>query len=92
MSLNERCRDRAGEVGGEDIFRRRNPIHFYSSFDARSPHSENSENPAMITVLPEAGADRQPRDKYGRVPWDYAKDREELTGSEAYGRLREGLL
>ena len=28
----------------------------------------------------------------GRGLWDYAKGRDVLSGSEAYGRLREGLL
>ena len=46
-------------------------------------------NPAVIAVLLGAGADPKARDKDGKTPWDYAKDREELKGSDAYWRLNE---
>ena len=49
----------------------------------------SNENPAVITVLLDAGADPKARDKVGKTPWDYAKDREPLKGSDAYWRLNE---
>ena len=48
-----------------------------------------SENPAVITVLLDAGADPKAESDEGKLPWDYAKDRGDLKGTEAYRRLRE---
>ena len=49
-----------------------------------------NENPAVIAALLDSGADSKARDKLGgKTPWDYAKDREPLKGSDAYWRLNE---
>ena len=48
-----------------------------------------NENSAVITVLLDAGADPKARNMGGKTPWDYAKDREPLKGSDAYWRLNE---
>ena len=48
-----------------------------------------SDNPAVITALLDAGANVNARDSYDKTPWDYARDREELRGSDAYRRLSE---
>ena len=48
-----------------------------------------SDNPAVITTLLDAGAEATAQDLSGNTPWDYAKDREELQGSDAYRRLNE---
>ena len=46
-------------------------------------------NPAIVEALLEAGAEATARDNPGKTPWDYAKDREALQGSDAYQRLSE---
>jgi len=51
--------------------------------------ARGSNNPAVIEVLLEAGADATARDLSGNTPWDYARDREELKGSDVYSRLSE---
>ena len=48
-----------------------------------------NNNPAIIEVLLDAGADATARDLSGNTPWDYARDREGLKGSDAYRRLSE---
>ena len=48
-----------------------------------------SDDPAVITTLLDAGAEATAQDLSGNTPWDYAKDREELQGSDAYRRLNE---
>ncbi len=51
--------------------------------------ARGSNNPAVIEVLLEAGAAATARDLRGNTPWDYAREREELKGSDAYSRLSE---
>ena len=51
--------------------------------------AEYNENPAVIATLLDAGADPKARDLDGKTPWDYAKGREPLKGSDAYYRLSE---
>ena len=51
--------------------------------------AKDNENPAVITALLDAGADPRTLDLDGKTPWDYAKDREPLKGSNAYWRLNE---
>ena len=47
----------------------------------------SNPNPANIGILLDAGADATARDNSGYTPLDYAGDREELQGSNAYQRL-----
>ena len=49
----------------------------------------SNANPAVIAALLDAGVDPKARDKIGKTPWDYAKDREDLKASDAYWRLNE---
>ena len=56
------------------------PLHFAAG---------STENPAVITALLDAGADPKARAENGVTPWDLAKDREPLKGSDAYWRLNE---
>ena len=49
-----------------------------------------NENPLVIAALLEAGADPTAEDAAGKKPWDHAKGREPLKGSDAYWRLNEG--
>ena len=48
-----------------------------------------SDDPAVIEALLDAGAYATARDIDGNTPWDYARYREELQGSDAYQRLSE---
>ena len=41
------------------------------------------------TATLDAGADPKAADLEGKLPWDYARDREGLAGSDAYWRLRD---
>ncbi|MDE0099248.1 MAG: ankyrin repeat domain-containing protein [Truepera sp.] len=61
------------------------PLHLAAGFN---------DNPAVIEALLDAKADRKAQDEDGNTPWDYAADRAELQGSDAYRRLRpkQGLL
>ena len=50
-----------------------------------------NNNPTVIGALLDAGADVTARDDLqGKTPWDYAKDRDELKGTDAYRRLDKG--
>ena len=51
--------------------------------------ARGSNDPAVIEVLLEAGAYATARDLSGNTPWDYARDRAELKGSDVYSRLSE---
>ena len=51
--------------------------------------AESADNPAVIALLLDVGADASARDFRGKTPWDYAKDRDELRGTEVYRRLGE---
>ena len=53
------------------------PLHF----------AAESSTPAIIELLLDAGATAAAHNKDFRTPWDYARDREELKGSDAYRRL-----
>ena len=54
-------------------------------------HSAASlKNPAIIKALLDAGADPSAKDAKGKIPWDYAKDREALKGHDVYWRLNDG--
>lgn len=47
-------------------------------------------NPAIIAALSDASADAAARNAVGKIPWGYAKDREEPKGPDTYWRLNEG--
>ncbi len=57
------------------------PLHFAARF---------SSSPGVIAALLDAGADAAARDDDGKIPWDYAREREGLHGTDAYWRLNEG--
>jgi ankyrin repeat protein len=46
-------------------------------------------NPGVITVLLKAGADPKAKSWEGKTAFDYAKDRDDLKGTEAYRMLEE---
>ena len=46
-----------------------------------------SKSPAIITLLLDAGADVNIRDKSGKTPWDYAKENPALKGTRVLRRL-----
>ena len=48
-----------------------------------------SDDTASVEALLDAGADATAQDIDGNTPWDYAKYRGELQGSDAYQRLSE---
>ncbi len=48
-----------------------------------------SSIPSVILALIEAGADPAARDEYGKTPFDYAKNNEDLKGTDAYRLLNE---
>ena len=52
--------------------------------------AQRTDNPAVIVVLLEAGADASARDSEGKTAWDYAQGNEALRGTDAWWRLREG--
>ena len=43
----------------------------------------------VVQVLLDAGANAKIRDNYGKTPWDYAQDNEDLKGTKAYWALNE---
>ncbi len=47
-------------------------------------------NPAIIAALLDASADANARNAADKIPWGYAKDREEPKGPDTYWRLNEG--
>ena len=48
-----------------------------------------NDNPAVLAALLDAGADAKAQDSQGQTPWDLAKDRDVLEGTDAYWRLNE---
>ncbi|MGM0601533.1 MAG: ankyrin repeat domain-containing protein [Candidatus Rifleibacteriota bacterium] len=53
--------------------------------------AHNSE-PKIITILVEAGADINARDKSGKTAFDYAKDNKHIKGSKAYKKLKDASI
>ena len=51
--------------------------------------ARSNKNPAVIEALLNAGAGPNARDRNGKTPWDLAKDREALKGSDAYWKLNQ---
>ena len=72
--------------------------HLAAGTDANARDAFNSTprtasitaNPAIIAALLDASADATARNAAGKIPWDYAKDREEPKGPDIYWRLNEG--
>ncbi len=68
-----------------------------ADLNARSKHgrtllhlaASSNENPAVLTVLLDVGAELKAQDGAGKIPWDYAKDNEALKVSNAYWRLND---
>jgi len=48
-----------------------------------------SDNPGVLILLLDTGADASAEDENGKTPWDYAKGRDGLKGTDAYWRLNE---
>ena len=46
-------------------------------------------NAETVTALLEAGADPKARDNSDELPFDYARDNENLQGTDAYWKLNE---
>ena len=42
-----------------------------------------------VTILLEVGADPKARDNDGKLPFDYARDNEQLRGTDAYWKLND---
>ena len=59
------------------------PLHLAARFNL---------NPFVIQILLDAGAKVRARDDANNFPWDYAKDRESLQGTDAYRRLQPGIF
>ena len=76
----ESCLAAGAEVNARATVLGHTPLHLAAQFN---------NNPAVIEVLLDAGADATARDLSDNTPWDYAKDRRELQGSDAYQRLSE---
>ena len=76
----ENCLAAGADVNARSAGLGDTPLHLAARFSA---------NPAIITALLDAGADTTTQDNRGKTPWDYAKDREGLEGSDAYRRLSE---
>ena len=76
----ESCLAAGAEVNARATVLGHTPLHLAAQFN---------NNPAVIEVLLDAGADLKAQDLSGNTPWDYAKDREELIDSDAYRRLSE---
>lgn len=48
--------------------------------------------PAVVAALLDAGADPKALDEREWTPWDWARGRSDLGGTDAYRRLREALI
>ena len=48
-----------------------------------------NENPEVLQVLLDAGADATAKNGRGKTAWDLIQDNEALKGSKAYWRLNE---
>lgn len=48
-----------------------------------------NDNPAILDILLDAGADPGAADLRGNLPWDYAEDRDNIPDSDAFRRLRD---
>ena len=48
-----------------------------------------NENPEVLQVLLDAGADATAKNEGGETAWDLIQDNEALKGSKAYWRLHE---
>ena len=57
------------------------PLHRAAAFNSK---------PSVIKALIEGGADPGARDDAGKTPFDYAKDKEALKGTDTYWLLNEG--
>lgn len=51
--------------------------------------AQSNENSAVIAALLDAGADPRAMDDADSLPWDYVRERSELSESSAYWRLHE---
>ncbi|MDE0099470.1 MAG: ankyrin repeat domain-containing protein, partial [Truepera sp.] len=76
----ESCLAAGADLNARTIGLGYTPLHWAVWFSA---------DPAVIEALLDAGAYVTARDIDSNTPWDYAKDREELQGSDAYQRLSE---
>ena len=65
------------EARGE---RERTPLMYTAWFN---------QNPEVITTLLDAGADGKVRDIDGKTAFDYAKENEQLKGTDEYWRLND---
>ena len=79
----ESCLAAGADVNARSIGLGYTPLHWVVWF---------SDDSAVIEALLDAGADATAQDIDGNTPWDYAKYREVLQGSDAYQRLSEALL
>ena len=75
-----RCLEAGAQAGARNAAQA-TPLHFAAS---------ESEAPAVVQVLLDAGADPAARDGQGKSPWDYAKANPALKGTEVYWHLNEG--
>ena len=49
----------------------------------------SNENPDIITILIESGADGKMTDSEGKTAFDYSKDNENLKDTNAYSQLSD---
>jgi ankyrin repeat protein len=50
----------------------------------------SNKNPAVVEALIAAGADIKARDSVGRLPFDLAKENQDIKGTNVYWVLNEG--